>query len=115
MSELLKSIKWQKDEIQKLGAENERLKALFESEQKQRLEQFEFTKIYDAAKCKVEIDELKATNAELITACGHSRDMIDQLHFVSVEFPDRGCKVMTADLKWLGDTFRAAIEKASKQ
>ena len=49
--------------------EIKRLRARLLSEQKQRLDQFDFVKTYDAAKCKVEIDELKAINAELLAAC----------------------------------------------
>ena len=48
--------------------EIKRLRARLLSEQKQRLDQFDFVKTYDAAKCKVEIDELKAINAELLAA-----------------------------------------------
>ena len=48
--------------------EYERLKSLWLSEQKQRLDQFNFVKTYDAAKCKLEIDELKSINAELLAA-----------------------------------------------
>jgi len=54
--------------IPALLAEIKRLKSLWLSEQKQRLDQFNFMETYDAAKCKLEIDELKSINAELLAA-----------------------------------------------
>ena len=54
--------------IPALLAEIKRLEALWLSEQKQRLDQFDLVKTYDAINCKLEIDELKEINAELLIA-----------------------------------------------
>jgi len=58
------------------------------------------------------LSDLQQRHADLREVVRHVRDMIDQLHFVSVEYPHRGCEIMTKDLEMLGNELREALEKA---